>query len=803
MIGCKFFRYLLVFLIVLSTRVFALEFYVDSGREAKRNFAVLNLRDTKPFACYEEFNRSSEVSGIVCSFDMPLLSRFQRSETLFFVITPEALEDDIQGFSLKITPKSGKKIKLYNTEFDLLSSKPIPIENNPKSKRWQILGYEGEIPFLSDKPSYGINFPIHFDNTPSIGVLDAQMRPMDNQVGRDKDYFLNVQSLVERGAYAEALSAIEEMLGLYPDTIFKRDVLYLRLVALDGMQSLENHEEIIALGKVWLGAYPTDIHVPQVLFIMAKTYAKMKFFEEAKYYYNRLFNEYKGDKYELLARLDYGDQLYERGDRKVVLDMYESVLNEAKDLEVASLASILLGDYYRKAEEKKRAEKYLDDILQANPNFFLQDIPKYYAMMQSWAEFGIYETPAKVLEVMFGSFEDKTVPLYLPMLKDMAIWFDKAGDLQKAHKYYQMFLRETESESERKEIRVLDDVLLLNDNESNATKRLEHYDYVIANYKNKEEEKIALEKKAQTYYDLGDYLSVFEMRDELNRVLGENVPVLVDAVSMLTKEALKSENCKEAAYYGGIYGIKLALQDREFVKLFDCMYANRQFIPALQIAKDKSMQAVTPKQKEEWLYRLAWVEYSSQNYPKAALAARDTLNLLSDERYKDSAWVLFMSLSKQGNNKGAFEILPRLEESLKDSNKMIEVYRIMLQDALERRDDTAIKVYTQRLMDLQEIYQRYEYSPWVELGAVEALNREGKFKESLDMLKRAEAHANKDTEKIQIHYLQGYLHDKLGDQQAAIDSYGKCEALNVESPWRNLCVDAKKLLENIQPGNNQ
>lgn len=85
----------------------------------------------------------------------------------------------------------------------------------------------------------------------------------------------------------------------------------------------------------------------------------------------------------------------------------------------------------------------------------MQDIPKYYAMMQAWAEFGIYETPAKVLEGMFNSFEDKTVPLYLPILKDMAMWFDKARDLKKAHKYYQMLLNESENQSDLKEIKNL------------------------------------------------------------------------------------------------------------------------------------------------------------------------------------------------------------------------------------------------------------------------------------------------------------------------------------------------------------
>ena len=793
----KHFKYLVVFLAIF-TKAFSLEFYVDSGREAGRNFAVLNLRDTTPFMCYEEFNLSSEVSGVVCRFDAPLLSRFQRSETLFFSIIPEAFSGNSNGFNLKITPKANKKMKLYNTEFDLTSNQRIPVENNAKSKRWQILGYEGEIPFLNDRPSYGINFPIRFAQSPSVGVLDPQMRPIDNQVGRDKDYFLNVQSLVENGSYEEALNAIDEMLALYPNTIFKRDVLYLRLVALEGIRNAGNYEDIIDLGKAWIAAYPADIHIPEVLFIVAKTYAGMQVFEEAKYYYERLFDEYKGDKYELLARLDYGQHLYERGDRKIVLEMYQSVLEETKDLEIASLASVLLGDYYRKTENRSAAEKFLRDTFLANPNFFLQDIPKYYAMMQAWAEFGIYETPARVVEVMFHAFKDKDDALYLSMLRNMAMWFDKAGDFQKAHAYYQMFLEESEEEVEKNAVRRLDDTLLLNDNENDAKKRLEHYDYIIQHYRGKEEEKIALEKKAQTYYDLEDYASVFAMKEELDRVLGADTQVLINAVSMLTQNALNNGDCRGAAYYGSLYGSKLALGDSEFLKLFDCLYSNKQFVPALEIAEKRVAQVIIPSQKEEWLYRLAWVEYMLQNYPKAALAARDTLSLLSQAKHNDSAWVLFMALFKQGKNEEAFRLLPTLEETLKNSNKMIEVYRIMLQDALERKDDTAIEIYAQHLMDLQALHKRYEYSPWVEFAMVEALNRKGEFEKSLGVLNNAELYADTDIQKGQIYYLQGYLHDKLGDKNAAIQSYAKCEAVPSQSPWKNLCMDAKRLLENAQ-----
>ena len=780
-------NHLVFLLLFVANSFFGLEFYINSGREENRNFAVLNLIDNTPFACEESYDRASEVSEIICGFDSPLLSRFQRSETLFFSIVPESLEDNTQRFFLKIKPKNGKKIKLYNTEFSLISNQPIPQEHNEKSKRWQILGYENKIPFLNDQPSNGLNFPIFFEeHLPRVGALDVQMRPMNNEVGMDKDSFLHIQSLIAEESYTEALNAIEEMLVLYPDTIFKRDILYFKIAALDSLGKEENYEDTMMLAKAWLEAYPTDVHVPQILFILAKTYAKMNFFEEAKYYYDRLFNEHKGDKYELLARLDYGENLYIRGDRKVVLNMYESALNEATDLEIASLASILLGDYYRKAENKAEAQRYLKNVLDANPKYFLKDIPKYYNLLQGWAEVGIVDVPSQVAEIMFET---------LPLLKSMAIWFDKAGNLKKAHQYYQLLLKETESEAERREVKNLDDNLLLNYNEDNATKRLEHYDYVMQNYQGKEEAKMALEKKAETLYETGNYQEIFALREELERQLGENPEILLNALSALTRDSLKAQNCKEAAYYGSLYAERIPLQSKERLQMLDCLRENRQYNAAQKIAQIESQNAKTAADKEDWLYRLAWVEYEMQDYPKAALAARDTLSLLSNPAYNDSAWVLFMSLSKQGRWEEAFKILPILEDKLKDSNPMIEVYKEVLQRALANKDDTAIKVYAGKLMALQKQYERFEYSPWVELGMIEALNREGKFQESLDLLKNIESRANSGNEQIQIYYLQGYLNDKLGDKNAAIESYNRCEAVQAESPWKNLCIDAKNLLE--------
>ncbi|MDE5602971.1 MAG: flagellar functional protein, partial [Helicobacter sp.] len=387
---------------------------------------------------------------------------------------------------------------------------------------------------------------------------------------------------------------------------------------------------------------------------------------------------------------------------------------------------------------------------------------------------------------------DEDNPEYKEMLKNVAIWYDKSENFSKAHHYYQLLLEKAKDKREEEEIKELDDILLLKHDEDDAAKRLEHYEYVLKNYQGKEEAKMALEKKIETLFGEKRYEEIFTLRNELE----ENNPLLLEAVAALVRDFLSHNDCKNAAYYGNLYAEKIPLQESEKFNLLQCLYQHQQYIPAEKIAQEEIQKITKPEDKEKWLYYLGWTEYQLQNYPKAALASRDALNLLSKDEYNDIVWVLFMALNQEKRKEEAFNLLPILEEKLKNSDKMIEVYRIALLDALQRKDDTAIKIYAKKIIDLQDKYQRYEYSPWVELSFIEALNREGKFEEALQLLLQAQKHTFKPQEKIQVYYLQGYLNHKLNKIPEAIQAYGECEAVDIQSPWKNLCVDAKKLLEN-------
>ncbi|CAM2778697.1 tetratricopeptide repeat protein [Helicobacter burdigaliensis] len=770
----------------MTSLVNALEFYINSGREEGNNFAVLNIKDEKPFLCKEIYNRYSEVEEVICEFDAGLLSRFEESETLFFTIKPQIIDKKL---NLLIKPK--KKIKLFNQEFDLAKDGFIPKERNKMSRKWQILGYGDTLPFINEnKLQEGINFPLNFRVTskPSIGILDYRLRPMNNDVGLDKDYFLRIQSFVQRGAYDEALLSIDEMLELYPETIFKRDVLYYKIHSLDGRENEEDYEDIIELAKAWLAAYPTDIHASEILQIMAKTYAKMNFFEEAKYYYSRLFEEYKDDKFSLLAKLDYAENLYKRGERNSVPTLYNEVLNKTNDLDVASKAALLLAEFYRKEKNAKEAQSNLNTILEANPTFFLRDIQKTYNLLKQWEESGIYAVPAKVAELALLNSSDQA-PFYKNLLKDVGLWYDKAGNLKKAHEYYARFLEEFGKEEEAKEIKTLDDKLLLAYDEGNATKKLEHYDYVIEQYKNQEEAKMALEKKAQTLYELKEYEKVFDLRGELPN---DNV-ALINSSAMLIKEALRNKECKKVAYFGETIYKNSPLTPEENLEFFDCLMEVSQYKNAQKLALLESKNK-DPKLKAKWLYRLGSAEYALQDYQKAAFASRDALAFSDADPL--AAFILFNSLSHLNRTEEAMELLERLEKDLGNRKEIIEVYSRVLEIMNKKKDDIAIQIYANKLLKAQAQHQRYEYSPWAEFSLIESYIKETKFKEALQVANEAQKHTNSQGEMAQVLYLKGYLSHKIGERENALKSYQECAKIQAQTPWKNLCTDALNLMEN-------
>lgn len=771
-----------------SVSLLALDVVINSGKEEGRAFAVLNLTHDTLFPCKEELNRHSEVERVVCLLEGKPSTSFTQSQTLFFKISTEYRRDSLY---LVITPL--KRAKLFALHADSRNLKPLVEEQPTLSRRWQVIGYEEKLPFLSEQKARGINFPVSMETTltPSIGALDLFKKPLYIESGHDVQPYLSAKALMERRSYADAIEAVDEALRNYPETIFKRDLLLFKIRALEAMKKPDDLEDIVALGKSWSRAYPSDSSVPEVLYILAKTYGGMQFFDEARYYYERLFSEHKGDDFELRARIALADELLGRGDSKRAPQLYTSALNDSQSLETASLAAVRLADYQVHKKNFKEAESLLLKVLEANPTFFQAEPVKNAAMIDQWVEEGFFGASARVAEAIWrGDLEDEALAEQL--LYKAGVWFENAGEFVEAHRVYGIYKTKYPKQPSITDITARDDKLLFVLEENDLEKRLERLDYVIATYPNSPEEKRAYERKAETFMEQGKPLSVIE----IERFLDKENPSLKAAASQLLKESLARQDCKEGAFYLQKYGA-FGLEESERLQGFDCLVDSSLLSNAEALASE-GIATENLALRVAWLYRYAQVLEAQQSFNRATLAARDTLMLadsLQKPEFKGVAFILFNALAKQDRQEEAREVWARLQREFPEDSRMIEVYKTMLAWASKRLDETAIEVYAKELMRLQALHQRPEFSPWVELTYIESLLRGQRFQEALALLEGLLKMNLTPEDRIKTLYIRGSIAPRVGDKNLAKESYEACVKIEAQSAWKNLCAESLKLLK--------
>ncbi len=141
-----------------------------------------------------------------------------------------------------------------------------------KAKMWQIIGYDQNIPFLSEKDNAqkGLNFPIIIKDaqTPIIQELDVNNKPLLTTKGYDLNAYLEAKKQIDSQAYFDALRTISRAFKNYPQTIFKKDLYLLEIIAL-GQLGIKK-SLLIDIGTQWIKNYPTDPNIPEALYYVAK-----------------------------------------------------------------------------------------------------------------------------------------------------------------------------------------------------------------------------------------------------------------------------------------------------------------------------------------------------------------------------------------------------------------------------------------------------------------------------------------------------------------------------------------------------
>lgn len=763
----------IIILALTCINLYALNLEVDYGVENNKRFSILTIKHDDAFPCVENRDINDNIVLIECVIDKTPNTSFPKQNLEFFDIYNE-----VKNHKFHLFIKANKSIRLFANAFDLKKDFAIPKERPKISQNWQIVGFDGEIPFLSSNSYNGLNFPINITNLdstlPNIKELNIDATPLVFEEGADLSAFLTIRSNFLNKNYEAVLKATDLILDNYADSIFTRDAKLYKIRAMDKGEGFP--DDTINLAKEWIKSYGMDTNIPEVLYIIGKNYSKLRIYAEARYYFNRILEEFEDSKYVAFALVGMAENMAINGDKRQSAIFYAKAYQGAKDLDSASFVALSWANFALINNDKQYARDLISKVINANPKYFLNDINQSKESFVLWADNRLYDLSAKAGDSILKSLENGIFKENLML--NIANWFELANMPNDAYRVNSEFLVLFANSKEKDNVKKRSDNLLFLLDEGDLEKQITQYDYIIATYPNSENATLAYQKKAQNLFDLGRYEEVLALKTHLendNKIVKKSYETLIE----------KSKSCDEI--------IPLWTPSRVITNnakdVFECLYNAKLFSEAKILST-----AILPNAKNDrisWLYNEARVNYALNDFTKAALSSKDVMSLSKDSAIKFNAGeILFFSNVKLNNKSEAISVFNTLLKLAPNHRKLIPLYNQMLHYALNDNNNIAIEKYAKDLCDLQNRYKSYEFSPFAELSYADVLFRENKFSQILKVLEHL--HNANTAEMQKAHYLLGSAYYELGDRENAKVEFNKC--IGKDGDFSELCKDAIKQL---------
>ncbi|EMJ43093.1 tetratricopeptide repeat protein [Helicobacter pylori GAMchJs124i] len=786
---------------LLSHSLNALSLTLTQGKEGGEDFSVLTLRNDKAFSC--SYVNEKPPSGIEASLSIMHAKRpiecvidsipkegFTPLENAFFNITYSMRQ---QQFILHIKPKVMRRLTLFSFDRDYKKAVPLFVENDPKARMWQIIGYDQKIPFLSEKDNAqkGLNFPITIKGaqTPIIQELDVNNKPLLTTKGYDLNAYLEAKKQMDSQAYFDALRTISRAFKNYPQTIFKKDLYLLEIIAL-GQLGIKK-SLLIDIGTQWIKNYPTDPNIPEALYYVAKALDENNNYKQAVRYYKRILLEYKNSRYAPLAQMHLAIEAAEASDLSSASMLFKEAFSNAKDKESASEIALNWAEAEINYQNFNNAKYLIDKVVQSNPDYLSMHSELALELLKLLKKNQMNESAIEIAQLLLN--QDDDVKAKEQALYDLGALYARIKDFKNAHLYNLRYLQD-HAELERASVVRARDEKALFSMEGNTQEKIAHYDKIIQNFPNSNEAQKALELKAQLLFDNKRYAEVLSMQKKLPK----DSPLIQKTLNILAKTPLEDHRCEEALkYLSQITAFEF--NPKEEIQAFDCLYFASLKEKAQIIALNALKAAKTPNEKLVWLYRLGRNYYRLGDFKNSTLASKDALILaqsLNKKEFYDIAFVLFSDYM-QNNEKGlALNLYAFLEKHFKDDKRMALVYFKLLEN---EKDPKSVKIYATSLLKLQDAYKDYSYTPFGEFALIDA------YRTTKDYLKALEALDKLLNRRLSLEdhqkalYLQSSLLDLTNQKAKSKASLEKCVQLKQKdqtNAWQNLCEQGLNLFKN-------
>ncbi|MGN8453686.1 tetratricopeptide repeat protein [Helicobacter pylori] len=795
----KFF--LLMGVSLLSHSLNALSLTLTQGKEGEEDFSVLTLRNDKAFSC--SYVNEKPPSGIEASLSIIHAKRpiecvidsipkegFTPLENAFFNITYSMRQ---QQFILHIKPKVMRRLTLFSFDRDYKKAIPLFVENDAKAKMWQIIGYDQKIPFLSEKDNAqkGLNFPIIIKDaqTPIIQELDVNNKPLLTTKGYDLNAYLEAKKQMDSQAYFDALRTISRAFKNYPQTIFKKDLYLLEIIALGKLGIKKSL--LIDIGTQWIKNYPTDPNIPEALYYVAKALDENNNYKQAMRYYKRILLEYKNSRYAPLAQMRLAIEAAEASDLSSASMLFKEAFSNAKDKESASEIALNWAEAEINYQNFNNAKYLIDKVVQSNPDYISQHSESALDLLKLLKKNQMNESAIEIAQLLLN--QDDDVKAKEQALYDLGALYARIKDFKNAHLYNLRYLQD-HAELERASVVRARDEKALFSMEGNTQEKIAHYDKIIQNFPNSNEAQKALELKAQLLFDNKRYAEVLGMQKDLPK----DSPLIQKTLNILAKTPLENNRCKEALkYLSQITAFEFNPQEE--IQAFDCLYFASLKEKAQIIALNALKAAKTPSEKLTWLYRLGRNYYRLGDFKNSTLASKDALILaqnLNKKEFYDIAFVLFSDYMQNNEEELALNLYAFLEKHFKDDKRMALVYFKLLEN---EKDPKSVKIYATSLLKLQDTYKDYSYTPFSEFALIDAYRTTKDYSKALEALDKLLNRRLSLEDHQKALYLQSSLLDLTNQKAKSKASLEKCVQLKQKdqtNAWQNLCEQGLNLFKN-------
>ncbi|MEA2100188.1 MAG: flagellar protein [Campylobacterota bacterium] len=780
----------LILSLLFSFNLYALEISLASAKENFEKYSTLHIKEDERFSCNEIKDDFEVTTKIICAFKKQPSTKFKQLQNDFFQVNTVNKKNT---FFIVIKPI--KKIKLYPMIFNFTKDDTIFNASVKSSSHWMVVGYKEKLPYIKNdkEPEIGINFPFHLKkkNLPFVGGLDIKGNPVYIKEVQDVSDYLEIKKLYSAAKYEKCLTLINEIRAKYPNSLFNSEFIFYKIRV---YAKMENFDEIIELAKIYIREYSSDENIPEVLSLMAKSYSKIGLNVDADYFFDRVFDEHQDSVYAKWSYIYKGEMLEDSGNTDKALSFYKRALHESNDVEVASTAAYRLAQYNLRSGYPKEASNFTMKIVNAKPDFFMNEYEASKEMMYSFEEEDKFFTAASISNALLNKI-DKKHDDHERLLYDKAIWLSKTDKKQESLDTINSYLSTYQYGFYEDELQVAKDALFFDTTDSNISTKLTQYNELIETYMNDTIGDRAIYEKAKLLLENNMYSDLLGFKDSIlaldNEKYNDTDEIVKTAAIGIMKESLKRKECENVIKTSAEYNITLSNEWDDGI--YECSMMGGDYKLSKKVAS-RNLKSKDLELRKKWLYRYIKVDFETGNYSDVIEASKELVLLIENDKnsqYKNVYRYIFDTYQRLENKDNMVKSILDIEERFGLTYEDIDRFVSMIAVARDKRDDNMLIKFASQVVKMQQKSSSYAQSPYVEFTLYQAYINNERFEDALKIIKSLDKIDLTNKKRARQKYLLGNIYTKLWREDEAQIAYQESIDADETSSWAKLAKDAK------------